>query len=276
MKAIIGIDVGGSATKIVASYNGKIISPQYVHASDPIASIYGALGRFTSQSGLGLSDIEKIIITGVGSSYIEKSIYGIPVIKAVEFDCFGRGGLYLSGLSDAVVASMGTGTALVHAKKSSAGTSTSYLGGTGVGGGTLLGLSKKMLKTSDIDHIIKLADEGELDHVDLRVKDLTKTDKTVSLPPDMTASNFGKLSDIASPADVARGIINMVFETIGVIGVFAARNERTENIVLTGNLATISPAKKFFEDLGATFGVNFIIPENTQFATAVGAAETGI
>ncbi len=272
MKAIIGIDVGGSATKIVASYNGKIISPQYVHAADPVTSAYGAFGRFTTKNGLELPDIEKIIITGVGSSYIEKSIYGIPVIKAVEFDCFGRGGLYLSGLPDAVVISMGTGTALVHAKKSSVGTSTSYLGGTGVGGGTLIGLSKKMLKTDDIDHIIGLAEEGKLENVDLRVKDLTKTGKTVSLPPDMTASNFGKLSDIASPADIARGIINMVFETIGVMGVFAARNEKTENIVLTGNLATISPAKNFFENLGTIFGVNFIIPENTQFATAIGAA----
>ena len=88
----------------------------------------------------------------------------------------------------------------------------------------------------------------------------------------MTASNFGKLSDIASPADIARGIVNMVFETVGVMGVFAARKENIENIVLTGNLATIAPAKIIFENLSSTFGVNFIIPENAQFATAIGAA----
>ena len=272
MKAIIGIDVGGSTTKIVASYGGKINFPQFVRAADPITSVYGAFGKFTTQNGLDLSDIEKVIVTGVGSSYIKKSIYGLPLTKAVEFDCVRRGGLYLSGLSDAIVISMGTGTAIVHAKKSDDAVTTSYLGGTGVGGGTLVGLSKKMLGMDDIDHIVELAEGGELDNVDLRVKDLTEAGASISLPPDMTASNFGKLSDIASPADIARGIINMVFETVGVLGVFAARKENVRNIVLTGNLATISPAEKIFENLSSTFGVNFIIPENAQFATAIGAA----
>ena len=261
MKAIIGIDVGGSTTKIVASYGGKINFPQFVRAADPITSVYGAFGKFTTQNGLDLSDIEKVIVTGVGSSYIKKSIYGLPLTKAVEFDCVGRGGLYLSGLSDAIVISMGTGTAIVHAKKSEDAVTTSYLGGTGVGGGTLVGLSKKMLGMDDIDHIVELAEGGELNNVDLRVKDLTESGASISLPPDMTASNFGKLSDIASPADIAR-----------VLGVFAARKENVHNIVLTGNLATISPAEKIFENLSSTFGVNFIIPENAQFATAIGAA----
>ncbi|CDE19011.1 pantothenate kinase acetyl-CoA regulated [Eubacterium sp. CAG:841] len=272
MKAIIGIDVGGSTTKIVASYKGKINFPQFVRAADPVTSVYGAFGKFTTQNGLELSDIEKVIITGVGSSYIKKPIYGLPLTKAVEFDCVGRGGLYLSGLSEAIVISMGTGTALVHAKKSPDGITTAYLGGTGVGGGTLIGLSKKMLGMDDIDHIVELAETGELDNVDLRIKDLTEAGASISLPPEMTAANFGKLSDIAAPADIARGIINMVFETVGVMGVFAARKENIENIVLTGNLATIAPANKIFENLSSTFGVNFIIPENAQFATAIGAA----
>ena len=83
MKAIIGIDVGGSTTKIVASYGGKINFPQFVRAADPITSVYGAFGKFTTQNGLDLSDIEKVIVTGVGSSYIKKSIYGLPLTKAV-------------------------------------------------------------------------------------------------------------------------------------------------------------------------------------------------
>ena len=43
----------------------------------------------------------------------------------------------MSGLDRAVVVSMGTGTAYVMADKGR----VSHLGGTGVGGGTLLGLS---------------------------------------------------------------------------------------------------------------------------------------
>ena len=64
MGFVIGIDVGGSTTKIVgfkADENGKpkeLIAPQFVRATDPITSIYGALGKFTHQNGLALSDIE--------------------------------------------------------------------------------------------------------------------------------------------------------------------------------------------------------------------------
>ena len=37
-------------------------------------------------------------------------------------------------------------------------------------------------------------------------------------------------------------------------------------------LSTIPQAKGTFESLNELFGVNFIIPENSQFATVIGAA----
>ena len=147
-----------------------------------------------------------------------------------------------------------------------------YLGGTGVGGGTLTGLSKKMLGIERIDHIVELAKDGSLDNVDLRIKDISKKKSAISLPENMTASNFGKLSDIASAGDIALAIINMVFETAGMLGIFAARDKGLHDIVLTGNLTTIPQAKDIFESLNAIFDINFIIPENAQFATAIGAA----
>ncbi|MBQ9511003.1 MAG: type II pantothenate kinase [Clostridia bacterium] len=274
MKVIIGIDVGGSTTKIVSSYCGKINSPEFVRADDPLTSVYGAFGKFTTKNGLGLSDIEKVVITGVGSSYISKPLYDLPCVKAVEFDCVGRGGLYLSGLDDAVIVSMGTGTAIVHAKRMGDNVKTEYLGGTGVGGGTLVGLSKKMLAMDSVDHIVSLAEKGDLDKIDLRIKDLSAKD-SISLPPEMTAANFGKVSYIASNADIARGIINLIFETVGMMAVFAARKENVKNVVFTGNLAIIPPAQEIFSAFRRNFGINTIVPENAQFATAIGAALAG-
>jgi type II pantothenate kinase len=64
----------------------------------------------------------------------------------------------------------------------------------------------------------------------------------------------------------------MIFETIGMIGVFATRNVGTKNIVLTGNMTNLPQAKAIFENLNTLFDVNFIIPENAVFATAHGAA----
>ena len=122
MSYVIGIDVGGSTTKIVGfrTEEGRepvLIAPQLVRANDPITSIYGAFGKFTSENGLGLSDIDRVMMTGVGSSFVQKSIYGLDCRTVSEFNSVGLGGLYLSGLDDAIVVSMGTGTALIRAKK---------------------------------------------------------------------------------------------------------------------------------------------------------------
>lgn len=98
MKTIVGIDVGGSTTKIVAFSGEKMIAPQLVTATDPITSLYGAFGKFTAENRLGLGDIEKVILTGVGSSHLKEPIYALPCEKVSEFECVARGGLYLSHL----------------------------------------------------------------------------------------------------------------------------------------------------------------------------------
>ncbi len=276
MGTVIGIDVGGSTTKIVGfckeGGRRRLIAPLFVKATDPVTSIYGAFGKFTDQNGLALSDIEQVLMTGVGSSYLSKPIYALPCGTVPEFKSIGLGGLYLSGLHEAIVVSMGTGTAIVHAKE---GEETAYLGGTGVGGGTLLGLSKKILGIEDIDHLAALAAEGNLGNIDLRIGDITKKDSSVGLPDQMTAANFGKLSDIASQADLALGILNMVFETVGMLSLFAARARGVQDIVLTGNLTNVRYAKTVFDTLSSMFGAHFVIPENAQYATVIGTALCG-
>lgn len=276
MGVVIGIDVGGSTTKIVGfrkvGAERELISPLFVKATDPMTSIYGAFGKFTDINALALSDIEQVLMTGVGSSHLSKPIYELPCGTVPEFKSIGLGGLYLSGLSEAVVVSMGTGTAIVHARR---GKDADYLGGTGVGGGTLLGLSKKMLGIEEVAHLADLAEGGNLANIDLRVGDITKKDTSVGLPDTMTASNFGKLSDIASPSDVALGILNMVFETVGMLALFAARSRGVKDIVLTGNLTGVPYAKPIFKTLSSMFDVNFMIPENAQYATVIGTALCG-
>ncbi len=270
MSSIIGIDVGGSTTKIVGFNVGeehKIISPLHVKASDQLASVYGAFGKFTDTNGISLSDISKVMITGVGSSYLTDNLYGIPTEKVSEFECVGLGGLYLSGFDRAIIVSMGTGTSIVHAKKDG---TIDYMGGTGVGGGTVMGLSRQMLGISDIDHLIELSQNGDIENIDLRIRDITNSD--IGLVSYMTASNFGKLSDIATKGDLAIGIINMVFESIGMLAVFAARSKETRDIVLTGNLTRFPQAPAIADIFSTMFDMNVVIPQNAEYATVIGAA----
>ena len=276
-RTVIGIDVGGTTTKIVGfrqKKNGKqeLIAPQFVRATDPLTSIYGAFGKFTAENGLTLSDIDRIMMTGAGSVYVKDSIYNLPCTPVPEFTSSGVGGLYLSGLEEAIVVSMGTGTAINHAKRTGDGHEIKYLGGTGVGGGTLVGLCRRLVGVDTIEHIEQLASEGDLNNVDLRIKDISQNHSYHGINENLTASNFGKVSDMATPSDLALGITNMVAETIGMLSIFAARSFGLKEIVLIGNLTTIDPIVKAFEGLSESFGVSFLIPENAQFGTVIGAA----
>ena len=274
MGIVIGIDVGGSTTKIVGfrEIDGKkeLISPQLVKANDPLTATYGAFGKFTDENGIKISDIDKVLMTGVGSSYVKHDLYGIECARIPEFDCIGRGGIYLSGLDNALIVSMGTGTALVHAKRSG---EMKYLGGTGVGGGTLLGLSKLLVGASDIGHISEFVKDGELGNVDLRIKDMTASGAQPVMNADMTAANFGNVSDVATKADIAKGISNLVYEVVGMVSIFASRSVGVKDIVLTGNLTRLdSCIAKFDEFNHLGYGVHFTVPELSEFSTAIGCA----
>ena len=201
---------------------------------------------------------------------MQDSIYSLKCESVPEFNGIGLGGLYLSGLERALVVSMGTGTAMVYAEN---GKPMEYLGGTGVGGGSLIGLSKMILNMENIDHIQDLASEGNLGNIDLRICDIAS--KSAGMHPDLTAANFGKISDIASRNDIAKGILNMVFETIAMISRFAAQSKGVRDIVLTGNLATVKYAQELFPRLSEMFDINFIIPNNAQFSTVIGTAICG-
>lgn len=274
MGIVIGIDVGGSTTKIVGFRNegGKLelISPQLVKANDPLTATYGAFGKFTDENGIKISDIDKVLMTGVGSSYVKRDLYGIKCVRVPEFDCIGRGGLFLSKLDRALVVSMGTGTAVVHASRDG---TMEYLGGTGVGGGTLIGLSKLLLGAEDIGHINEFVEKGDLGNVDLRIKDMTDPGAEPVMNADMTAANFGNVSDVADKADIAKGVSNLVYEVVGIVSIFASRSVGVTDIVLTGNLTRLESCKaKFdqFNNLG--YGVKFTVPELAEFSTAIGCA----
>ena len=269
MKNVIGIDVGGTTTKIVGFHGNELIPPLFVKATDPATSIYGAFGKFTSENKIALSDIERVMITGAGNTFISEPIYGLDCYHVAEFESVARGGMFLSGLDEAIIVSMGTGTAMVHAKRDGA---FSYLGGTGVGGGTLMGLSKKLLDMEDIDNIIECARTGDLNKIDRRLKDISRKEIIPGKPDSFTVANFGKISDLADKGDLALGIINMIFETAGMLSIFAARSYNVRDIVVTGNMTTIPQAKDIFASLSAMFGMNFVIPELARYATVIGAA----
>ena len=269
MSIILGIDIGGSTTKVVGlGSDGTTIAMHRVSAQDPITSLYGAMGNFLFTNRLALEDVSRIALTGVGASYLEGDIYGIPTEKVEEFTAVGTGGLALSGQDRAVVVSMGTGTAFIWAEH---GKPVRHLCGSGVGGGTLAGLCSRLCGTRKYAQIVKLAAEGDVNQIDLTVGDLTRNSHP-SLPLDITAANFGNVSDDASPGDYAAGVINMVLQSIGTTAVMACRYCGCETAVLTGFMSNLPQARECFDLFTRLHGIEFIIPENAAYATSIGAA----
>lgn len=269
MGVILGIDIGGSSTKIVGlSPDLTVIDMLRVKAEDPLTSLYGAMGNFLATHHLQLSDIRHIALTGVGASYVDGDIYGVKTIKVAEFPSVGTGGLALSGKEHAVVVSMGTGTSFLWANK---GEDVRHLIGSGVGGGTLAGLSSLTTGVHQYALIRKLCQDGDLSQIDLTIGDMSKG-KVGTLPPEATAANFAKLAEDATSADKMRGLVNLVLQAIGTMSVLACRTCGTNTVVLTGALTMLPPAHETFELFTQLYGVEYIIPENATFATAIGAA----
>ena len=169
-KIVIGIDVGISTTKIVGiDDNGMVISPIRIKATDPITSLYGAFGKYLHDNKISLNEVEHVMLTGVGAAYIDEPIYGLPTSKSQEFVADGLGARYESKLDRMIVVSMGTGTSLVKCD----GDEIKHIGGIGIGGGTLAGLSRIMLKTDDIKQIVNLAKDGDISKINLLIGDIS-------------------------------------------------------------------------------------------------------
>ena len=69
-----------------------------------------------------------------------------------------------------------------------------------------------------------------------------------------------------------RGLVNLVLQAIGTMSVLACRTCGTNTVVLPGALTMLPPAHETFELFTQLYGVEYIIPENASFATAIGAA----
>ena len=269
MDIILGIDVGGTTTKVVGlDPAGNPLSMLRVRAEDQVTSLFGALGNYLNSNQLSLQDVRQVVLTGVGSSYVEGDIYGLPTRRVDEFSASGMGALALSGQDRAVVATMGTGTAFLLAEK---GRGVEHLCGSGIGGGTLGGLCRKLVGMERFGQIKKLALGGDLGQVDLTIQDMTKS-PAATLDPTLTAANFGNLAEDATCADVAAGAVNLVLQAIGTMTVLACRCCGTDTVVLTGSMTTLDQVKPNFENFQRLYGVHYIVPENATFATAIGAA----
>ena len=258
-KPIIGIDRGASFTDFGVVASGRLIDALSLEKRD-WDSIFPVYERLT-----GKYQSDHLVFTGSVSGMpadLEKRIRVIPEIDAVGF-----GGSTLAGCNECIVVSFGTGTAIVHFADNHA----RHVGGTGVGGGTIKGLSYLMCGIEDPAVIESLALKGNAAQVNLTISDLGY--KRISfLDSDVTASNFASVQS-EQIEDLAAGILTLVAETAGIISSICARESGCgDKIVMVGKVAKNKFIRHTLKGVGKLYHTTFIFPDKPGFATVFGAA----
>lgn len=266
----LGIDIGSTNTKIVIVDNEKIIKKLFFYKKGT-DSINLISKKFNNQKING----GDIVFTGVGRSYIDENEFlgklhrDNKVHTVSEIEATAKGALKLANLEHALVVSCGTGTAFIHADKVKA----KHIGGSGVGGGTILGLSELLSREYDIEKIKIDALKGNTNNIDSLIEDITKIN-THLLMPSVTAANFGKVSHGKKykNVDISSAILNLVYQTIAMFSVYAARSVGESKVVLVGAMSESDYARKVLMDVKLLHeDINFYIPDDGIYACALGA-----
>lgn len=257
-RTVLGIDFGTSTTKLALVQNGRCVKA--IRKEDG-ESLEAAIAR------LGVSNVSSVAVTGVGAMKNGGTILGKTPYYVDEFRALSRGAAKISRKVNCVVASIGTGTSFVRVTPFF----SRHIGGSGLGGGTLKGLSERILGVTDMDAFHRLAMEGDLGKVDLELKDVTEHE-VPDLLPTTTVANLAKLDPSDSDADIAAGVTNMIFESIGVMAALIAKSTLTRTVVLTGTITDWTVGRRSLDEVSGLHHVTFIVPDRAAFAGAIGAA----
>ncbi len=225
--------------------------------------------RVLDAGGVSPRDLEWIAVTGGNRAMLPQSIDDRVLHRVDEVKAIGRGGLALANLESALVTSAGSGTACVAATMQGA----HHVTGTGVGGGTLVGLGRLLLGTVDPREIDALAQQGSDTTHNLTIAEVLGG-AIGSLPPETTAVNFGRVARHpveASREDTAAALVNMVGQVIAVIAINAARAQQLPHVVIVGHLADLKSIRRTFGLVAKFYGATILTPQAGGSATAVGA-----
>ncbi|MEG0260895.1 MAG: type II pantothenate kinase [Lysinibacillus sp.] len=231
MPKAIGIDTGGTLTKIAyLDENNELILSTF--PSNDLQAVKDWI--------INNPDIEDVGVTGGRTEQLLDVIKTMKSIHyIVEFEATLKGVHYLlkkegHHFERCMITNIGTGTSIHYME----GNMNVRVGGTGVGGGTLIGLSALTTGITDYNEICKKAMKGNREEVDLLVRDIYQGMDT-PIDGHLTASNFGKVGiteDVKQPAeDIIATVQGLVGEVITTLSIQYAEEKSAQHIVYIGS-----------------------------------------
>lgn len=259
----IGIDAGGSLIKLAYeekgllhvktySYNQQEQLAKWLQMLAPDAHIYGTGGRWNQL----------------------KASMKQPNHTVEEFTAIVQGTNYLleefpEKIDEYILVSIGTGTSIFHVK----GQSFERVLGSGVGGGTLMGLGSLIAKGKSFRELVELSAKGNHQNSDLLVKDIYG-EQHAPLTGELTAANFGKvhLQEEHSEADLLRSLTQLIGEVILSLAGNVAAIKGVGKIVFVGSTVEGNkPLQEVFLSFQEMLSYQPIFPDKAAYAGAIGA-----
>jgi type II pantothenate kinase len=258
----VGIDVGGSLIKIVYEEHGKIHYKTY-----PILHLDNAM-KWIKMVGSNAV----FALTGGKAAFLHKNYFtDAKLVPEFEATCDGAR-FFLSQEADVpssyLLVNIGTGTSwfFVNEEKQK------RILGSGIGGGTFMGLGHLLTGERDFSELVALAMRGNKEYVDLTVSDIYMGEDT-PIDGSLTASNFAKgKRDNQRNEDLMAAVSNMVAETIVLLTLQAATIHQTKDVIYMGSTFTENePLKKVLESYKEMMGLKTLFLKKGEYCGAMGA-----
>ncbi len=213
---------------------------------------------------------ERVGLTGGGAGELQRHL-SMDTARVDEFSAWrlGAGELLREvGLeaSRYLLVSVGTGTSALLVD----GAKTTRVGGTALGGGTVVGLGSGLVGSARFEELAALAARGDRRRVDLLVSEIGD----IPLPGDVTASSFAKLARAAphDACDLAHAVMGLVGENVALICNALAAVNGVKRIVYAGGTLRDNPRLvEILRGLTQVLGHEPVILPNGEFAGALGA-----
>lgn len=266
----IGIDAGGTLIKIVCR-----------QADDSMTFLSYATSELERAARWIAERMEKdharVCVTG-GKAALLQSLLPKEAAQLLEFEATVTGVQWLLKqqgipLTQFLLTNVGTGTSIHYV-----GEDKHYrVGGTGVGGGTLIGLSAMATGITAFEEIVSLASAGIRDEIDLKVSHIYEG-SVPPIPGELTASNFGRWQQTGGSTrkeDLLASVVGLVGETVATISVHAAGQCGASSVIYIGSSFVHNELlRKVVADYTELRGSKALMLRNGEYSGAIGALQT--